>query len=99
LDNGLPVKPTGNLVQDIGDKDPCAAKRWLAMTHLGIRDDEAPKDFHGLCCLHVLYPLIQSPLRVAVAEHWASGGPESGSWRAPPGRLGQVRVSTCSILR
>ena len=68
LDNGLPVEPPGNLVQDIGDEDPRAAKRWLPVTHLWIRDDESPKDFHGLWCLHVLYPFMQSPLSVAVAE-------------------------------
>jgi len=73
LDNGFPVEPPGNLVQDIGDEDPCAAKRRLAVTHLGICNDEAPKDFHGLCFLHVLYPLMQSLLSAAGAEHSGSG--------------------------
>jgi len=67
LNNGLPVEPTGDLFKDIGDEDPGAAKRRLAVTHLWIRDDEAPKNFHGLCCLHVLYPFMQSPLSAAVA--------------------------------
>jgi hypothetical protein len=58
----------GDLVRDIGDKAPGAAKRGLAMTYLGICNDEAPKDFHGLCCLHVLYPFMQFPLRAAIAE-------------------------------
>jgi hypothetical protein len=36
------------------------------VTHLGIRNDKAPKDFHGLCCLHVLYLFMQSLL---ISEH------------------------------
>src|SRR5437867_3796067 len=68
LDNGLPVEPTGDLFQDIGDEDSCAAKRWLAVAHLWIGDDKSPKDFHGLCCLHVLYPFRQSLLSVVLAE-------------------------------
>src|SRR2546422_3852277 len=68
LDNGLPVEPTGDLFQDIGDEDSCAAKRWLAVAHLWIGDHKSPKDFHGLCCLHVLYPFRQSLLSVVLAE-------------------------------
>ena len=67
LDNSLPLEITGDLFQDIGYEDPGAAKRRLAMTHLWIHNDESPKDFHGLCCLHVFYPFMQSPLSAAVA--------------------------------
>src|SRR5262245_29489650 len=55
LDNGLPVESTGDLLQHIGHEDPRAAKRRLAMTHLWISNDESPKDFHGLGCLHLSY--------------------------------------------
>ena len=58
LDNGLPVEPAGDLFQYIGAENPCAAKRRLAVTHLGIRHYEAPKDFHGLWCLNILYPFM-----------------------------------------
>jgi hypothetical protein len=40
----------------------------LTVTHPGICNDEAPKDFYSLCCLHVLHPFLQSPLSAAVAE-------------------------------
>jgi hypothetical protein len=67
LDNGLPVEPSSDLFEDIGDEDPCTAKRRLAMTYLGIGNNESPEDVRGLCCVHALYPFMLSLLSAGVA--------------------------------
>jgi len=63
LDNGLPIESTGDLLQHIAHEDPRAATRRLAMTHLWIHNDESPKDFHGLCCLHLSYSFNAVPTK------------------------------------
>jgi len=71
LDNGLPVEPPSDLVEDIGNEYPCTTKRRLAMTYFGIGNDESPEDFCGMCCFHALHPFMQSPLSATVAERQA----------------------------
>ena len=78
LDNGFPVEPASDLLEDIGDEYPCTAKRRLAMTYFWIGNDESPEDFRGLCCFHALYPCMQSSLSAAVAERSRSAAASSG---------------------
>src|SRR5262249_15210679 len=65
--------------------------RWLAVTHLWIRNDEATKDFSRFVLSPCSVSLYTVPLSVAVTERCALAATGSGSGRWRQSAAGGVR--------